>query len=57
MRSRRAEDRHAALDVREVVEAFDELAHDAHDAPGIGAREVLAIAAGLEQLLVFGEGR
>ena len=56
MRARRAEDRDALLDVREVVEAFDELAHDAHHAPRVGAREVVAVAAGLQQLFVFGLG-
>ena len=45
------------LHVREVVEPLDELAHDAHHAPGIGAREVLAAASRLQEFFVFGDGR
>jgi hypothetical protein len=58
VRAGRSENRNALSNVREIVEAFDELPGDAHDAPGVGACEIPAqIAAGLKQLFVFGDGR
>src|SRR3954468_22473406 len=57
MRARRAEDRYAAANVREIVEALDELAHDAHHAPRIAAREVGRVASRLQQLFVFRDGK
>jgi len=55
MRARRAEDRDALLDARELVEALDELRHDAHHAPRVGGPEVGARSAVLEELRVLGE--
>ncbi len=56
MRARRAEDRDALRDRREVVESLDELPHDAHHAPGVLPREVGRVRRRpLEELLVLGD--
>ena len=52
--ARRAEERHPLLDARQLVEPLDDLAHDAHHAPGVGAREIVApLGREVEQLLVL----
>src|SRR6185312_10790095 len=57
LRARRAEDRDRLADVRELVEPFDELAHDAQHAPRVAAREVVGMGERLEEFLVLGAVR
>jgi hypothetical protein len=54
--ARRAEDRDAATQRREFIEAFDKLTHDPEHAPRIGMRKLVGTRA-LEQLLVLCRSR
>jgi hypothetical protein len=56
--ARRAEHRDTLVDRCERVEAFDELARDPQDAPGVGACEVASfVAPRVQELLILGDGR
>src|SRR5207249_641958 len=48
-RARRAEDRYRVVHVRERVEPFDELSHDAEHPPGVGPRERAALTGELRE--------
>ena len=56
MRPRRTEDGDALRDRGEVIEALDELAHDAHHAPRIRPRKIRCFGRCLQELLIFGDG-
>ena len=48
--ARGTEYRYGFADVREFVEPFDELAHDAQHAPGVAAREVIGMRQSPEEV-------